>query len=49
MNLSVDCEGNTARSNFIDLNLNVNGDFYESSKTGDWGCDVVENLNNGDF
>ena len=41
-NLSVDCEGNAARGNFIDLNLNVNGDFYESSKTGDSGCAVVE-------
>ena len=36
-NLSVDCEGNAVRRNFIDLNLNVNGNFDESSKMGDFG------------
>ena len=42
-NLSVDCEGNAARRNFIDLNLNVNGNFGESSKMGDLGWLVAFN------
>ncbi|KAJ9699202.1 hypothetical protein PVL29_008014 [Vitis rotundifolia] len=45
--LSVDCEENVTRSNYIDLNLNVNGDFDESSKAGELGCAVVETRKKG--
>ena len=47
-NLSVDCEGNAAMRNFIDLNLNVKGDFDESSKMGDlgWLADFNPQLRN---
>ncbi|CBI24209.3 unnamed protein product, partial [Vitis vinifera] len=45
--LSVDCEENVTRSNYIDLNLNVNGDFDESSKAIELGCAVVETRKKG--
>lgn len=45
--MSVDCGEVVTRSNYIDLNLNVNNDFDESSKAADLGSAVVETQKKG--